>query len=43
MRAKLRTQPAFTAKRQNHRTESVFGAVVLHMDRASDLVEMLIF
>ena len=43
MRARLRTQTAFTSTRQHHRTESVFGAVVLHMDRASDLVEMLIF
>ena len=43
MRARLRTQPAFTSTRQHHRAESVFGAVVLYMDRASDLVEMLIF
>ena len=32
-----------THRTNNHRNESVFGAVVLHIGRVSDLVEMLNF
>ena len=35
--------PCLHLQTHHHRTESSFGAVVFHMDRASDLVEMLIF